>query len=291
MSTDYYEILGVSKNASISEIKTAYRKQALKWHPDKNKSAEAESKFKEINKAFEILSDPQKRQTYDQLGREAFERSGAGRRGAGGAGGGPYSYQSGPFTYTYSSQGSGGSPFEGFDFGGFSDPFDIFEQFFGFGRSRGPAKPIYQIEITFDEAIKGVTKNVTVGGKSKKIKIPAGVDDGNRIRFADFDLSISVKPDSKFKREGQDVILQVPISIKTAILGGVVEVDTPEREKVKLKVKAGTQHGSMLRLQGKGIPYPNSNRRGNEYVVFTIDIPSKISNRQKELLEEFEKLS
>src|SRR3989338_4418926 len=121
--TDYYEMLGVSKNSSDQEIKAAYRKQALKWHPDRNKSPEANAKFKEINKAFEVLSDPKKKEVYDQYGEEAFARGGYG--GAGGQ-----SYQQSPFTYTYSS--SGGNPFEGVDFGGFSDPFEIFEQFFVF---------------------------------------------------------------------------------------------------------------------------------------------------------------
>ncbi len=117
---DYYEILGVSKNATLDEIKAAYRKQALKWHPDRNKSPEAVEKFKEINKAFEVLSDPKKREIYDQYGEAAFKPG-----GFPGAGSQTYTYREGPFTYTYTTSGEG-FPFEDFDFGGFSDPFEIF---------------------------------------------------------------------------------------------------------------------------------------------------------------------
>jgi len=122
---DYYEILGVSKNSPQDEIKKAYRKLALKWHPDRNKTKEAAEKFSEINKAYEVLSDVKKRETYDQYGAAAFER------GAAGGPGQNYTHQQGPFSYSYTTSGSGGNPFEGVDFGGFSDPFEIFEQFFG----------------------------------------------------------------------------------------------------------------------------------------------------------------
>src|SRR5476649_693570 len=130
---DYYQTLGVTKSSSAAEIKTAYRKLALEFHPDRNKSKEAEGKFKEVTKAYEVLSDPQKKQTYDQYGHDAFEQGGP---ASGGPFGGGFGGQSGPFSYTYSTSGTEG----GFDFGGFSDPFDIFEQFFGgsgnpFGRS------------------------------------------------------------------------------------------------------------------------------------------------------------
>jgi DnaJ-class molecular chaperone len=284
--TDYYDLLGVSKNANLNEIKAAYRKQALKWHPDRNKSPEASEKFKEINQAFEVLSDPKKKEIYDQYGPEAFTRGGFGRAGAGPQ---AYTYQTGPFTYTYTSSG-GQSPFEGYDFGGFSDPFEIFEQFFGFqspmGRRR-PKRSVYQIEITFDEAVHGTTKEVEIDGKRKTIKIPAGVDDGMRIRFSDFDLSLSVLPDSRFKREGQDVYVEVPISLTTAILGGTVSVPTIDKE-VRLKVRSGTQPNTMLRLRGQGIPYPHSSRRGDQYIIFKIKIPEKVSSRGKKLLEELE---
>jgi DnaJ-class molecular chaperone len=280
---DYYDILGVSKKATASEIKAAYRKQALKWHPDRNKSPEATNKFKEVNKAFEVLSDPKKRELYDQYGEAAFTHAGP---GVGQSGGGSY----GPFTYTYTS--SGGSPFEGMDFGGFSDPFEIFEQFFGFqspfsGRRRAPRRDVYQIELSFDEAVHGTKKETVIKGEQKTIKIPAGVDNGTRIRFSDFDLQVAVRPHPFFKREGQDIILEKEISYPLAVLGGVVEVPTIHGQ-IKLKVRPGTKAGTTIRLRGEGVPYPNSSRRGDQYVVFKINIPERVSGKAKKLLQELE---
>ena len=299
MAQDFYAILGVSKNATKADVKSAYRKLALKWHPDKNKSPEAEAKFKEINNAYEVLSDDQKRKTYDQLGHEAYTQYGsrAGASGAAGARGWPGGFggqagqgQSGPFTWTYTSS-SGGNPFEGVDFGGsgFSDPFDIFESFFGggFGQAR-QQRPAYRVQISFDEAAKGVEKNVSLEGKSKKIKIPAGVDDGTTIRFSDFDLVLSVAPSKDFQRRGQDVYTKVEIPFTKAILGDEVDVPTVDGKKLRVKVRPGTEPGSMLRLQGKGLPYPNQSRRGDQYIVFDITFPKRLSRRQKEILEEFE---
>ena len=280
---DYYELLGVSKTASDQEIKTAYRKQALKWHPDRNKSPEANTKFKEINKAFEVLADPKKKEMYDQYGKEAFERG-----GSGGAGGGQQTYQQGPFSYTYSS--SGGNPFEGADFGGFSDPFEIFEQFFGFQSpfqrgGRRARRDVYELELTFDEAVHGVEKTTVIKGDRKVIKIPAGVDNGNRIRFSDFDVQVAVRPHQYFKREGQDVYLEKEISYPLAVLGGAVNVVTIN-DSVNLKVRPGTKSGTTVRLRGQGIPYPNSSRRGDQYVVYRIKVPERVSSRAKKLLEE-----
>jgi len=283
---DYYEILGVSKNASEAEIKSAYRKKALEWHPDRNKSSEAAEKFKEINKAFEVLSDPKKRELYDQYGETAFER--------GGFGGSSYSgssyYEQGPFR-VYTNFGDS-NPFEGFDFGGFSDPFDIFEQFFGFsspfGRSKRKRRDIYEINLTFEEAIEGVKKDIIIKGEKKTIKIPAGVDEGMRIRFSDFDLLIHVKPHPFFKRQSQDIYFEKEISYPTAVLGGVVEVPTING-KVKLKVRPGTNHGTKVRLRGQGIPHPQSYNKGDQYVTFKIKIPNKLSSKAKRLLEDLEK--
>lgn len=286
MAKDYYQILGVTKNAGDVEIKSAYRKAALKWHPDRNKTPEAAEKFKEINKAYEVLSDTKKKQMYDQVGPDAFERNGYGS-----AASSQNPYGQGPFSYSYSS--SGANPFEGVDFGGFSDPFDIFEAFFGgsVGGRRGNARhsrSVYQIEISFKEAFLGVTKDVNINGKRKAIKIPAGVDNGNRIRFSDFDILIAVKKDSKFKREGQDVYLEQSISLSQAILGGVIEINTVT-DKIKIKIRPGTQPNSILRLKGKGFPYPNSHQTGDQYVIFKITIPERVSARQKKLIEEFER--
>ncbi len=277
---DFYSVLGVSKNATQQEIKTAYRKLALKWHPDKNKSPEADTKFKEINKAYEVLSDSKKREMYDQYGESAFSQGGQ-------PGGQSYSYRQGPFSYTYSSQ--GGNPFENIDFGGFSDPFDIFEEFFGFHSpfSRANRKQVYSIQLDFEEAVHGVEKEVSIENKRKKIKIPAGVGDGNRIRFTDFDLEIRVKPHHTFRREGQDIYLNKEISFKQAVLGDIIEVETLDKP-VKFKVRKGTQPGTIIRLKGVGVPYPNSNHKGDQYVVLKIKIPDKASSKARRLLEELE---
>ena len=283
--SDYYEILGVSKGASDTEIKTAYRKQALKWHPDRNKSAGADKKFKEVNKAYEVLSDPKKKQMYDQYGESAFNRGGFGGAG-GGAGQG---YQQGPFNvYTN----FGGEGFEGVDFGGFSDPFEIFEQFFGFqspfSRQRRTRRDIYEITLTFDEAVNGVKKTMIVKGEEKSFKIPAGVDDNMRIRFSDFDLQVRVKPHPYFKRKGQDIYFEKEIPYSLAVLGGVTEVPTIKGT-IKLKIRPGTQSGTTVKLHDQGIPYPQTYRKGDEYVIYKISTPSRISSRAKELLRELDK--
>ncbi len=278
----YYDVLGVSKSATAAQIKAAYRKLALKWHPDRNKEAGAESKFKEINQAYEVLSDSNKKQMYDQVGHDNFNaRGGNSASGANPFGG----QQGGPFTYTYST--SGGNPFEGF---GGSDPFDIFEQFFGFGAQQGrrQAHPVYQIDITFEEAVTGVAKTFEINKERKTIKIPAGVDSGSRIRFSDFDISVQVRPSRDFKREGQDVYIEFPLSLKIAILGGEVTVPSLDKKGIKLKVRAGTQPNSAVRLAGKGLAYPNSNRHGDQYVIFKIKIPERLTGRQKELIEELD---
>jgi len=285
MAKDFYEILGVSRNASEAEIKRAYRKLALQWHPDRNKDPSANEKFKEINKAYEVLSDPKKKQIYDQYGEAAFS--------PGAAGEGPFGAQTGrygPFTYTYTTY-NGESPFEGFDFGGFSDPFEIFEQFFGgaspFGRRSTRQRPVYRLTLDFMEAVKGVEKKVEIEGKEEKIKIPAGVDNGTRIRFANYDIIINVQPDSRFKREGYDLISDVEISFSQAALGDVVSVPTIDGL-LKIKIHPGTQPDTLIRLRGKGVPHVRGSGRGDQYIRIKVVIPTKLTNKQKQLLAEFE---
>ncbi len=282
---DYYKILGVDKSASQDEIKKAYRKLALKWHPDKNDTQEAEEKFKEINEAYEVLSDSKKRKAYDQFGHAAFQQ------GMGGTAGGRKTGQQGPFTYTFNF-GGGESPFSGAEgFGGFSDPFEIFNEFFGgaspFGQRR-PRKPTYQIQIGFMEAINGVEKEVQLNGDSKKIKIPAGVEDGQRILFDEFYLLIRVGNHPKFQRRGQNIIVEEEIPFSKAVLGGTIEVDTVYGDSVKLKIRSGTESGTMIRLRSKGVKSPRSNRRGDQYVQVNIKVPDSPTKEQKKLLKELD---
>lgn len=288
---DYYEVLGVPKSASEAELKSAYRKQALAWHPDRNKDSGAEAKFKEVNEAYEILSNKDKRAAYDQFGHAAFE-PGAGFGGAQGPfGGRQQNYQQGPFSYTYTTYDGGQGPDIGFDFGGFSDPFEIFAQFFGGGSPGGSRsgnrKKRYGISLTFMEAVKGCEKEVILEGKNKKIKIPAGVDDGTTINFSDFYLSVEVKPDSVFRREGLDVYIEKEISFAQAVLGAIIEVVTIDG-KLSLRVRPGTQPGTMVRLKGQGIKNPQGRGQGDEYVRLKVVVPERISRRQREILEEFE---
>lgn len=279
---DYYEILGVDKNAAQAEIKKAYRKLALKYHPDKSDAEDAEEKFKEINEAYQILSDEKKRQTYDQFGHAAFS-------GAGGMGGGPFTggSRSGPFTYTYRTTGE--NPFEGFDF---ADPFEIFDTFFGGGFSSGgfsrrARRPRYSLKIGFMDAVKGITKEIEIDGEKHKIKIPAGADDGTRIRFDDFDISVDVRPHPRFKREGYDVYADEKIDFSTAALGGNKQVKTLDG-KLNLKIRPGTQSGTLVRLRGEGMPHLRTGGRGDLYIRLKIKVPEKLSREQKRLLKELE---
>lgn len=289
MAKDFYEVLGVSKNASADEIKKAYRKLALEFHPDRNKSKDAESKFKEVTKAYEVLSDPQKKQTYDQFGHAAFEQgAGQGPFGAGGPFGGAQGGQYGPFTYTYA---TGGNPNIDFDFGGFSDPFEIFEQFFGGGNpfgGRTQRRPAYSLTIDFIDAVKGATKKVQLDGKTQTIKIPAGVDNGSRIRFGDYDVVVEVRSDKKFQREGYDIISDQEISFSQAALGDEVQIDTVQGL-VKIKIPQGTQPGTVIRLAQKGVPHVQSSQKGNHYVRIKVVVPKNLTSEQKRILEELEK--
>lgn len=288
---DFYDVLGVAKTASAAELKKAYRKKALEFHPDKNKSSDAETKFKEVNEAYEILSNPQKKQTYDQFGHAAFKQGGPGAGGFGGFGG-ARTGRAGPFTYTYTNTAEGAQGSPGFDFGGFTDPFEIFESFFGgaspFGRAR-PAKPHYSLKIDLMEAYKGVEKSIIHQGKQHDIKIPPGADDGTHIRYSDFDVSVDVQPHDTFKRDGLDIIVNHQISFAQAALGSTEEIPTLDG-KVKLKVRPGTQPGSLIRLRGKGMPRIRSHGRGDQYIRLVVTVPKALNREQKSLLKKLQDL-
>jgi len=275
---DYYEILGITKGTDQAAIKAAYRKMALKWHPDRNKDnkADAETKFKEINEAYQVLSDPGKKQQYDQFGHAAFDP-------ASGMGGNPFAggNRQGPFTWSY--QTGGENPFGQ---GDMNDPFEIFEQFFGGGGfGGGSRRQRYSLTIEFLEAVKGASKEVTIEGKKHTIKVPAGSNDGTRIRFPEFDITIDVKPDSRYKREGYDLFIDHKISFTLAALGGTTEVPTIENT-LKLKIRAGTQSHTLVRLRGEGVSHLQSSGKGDLYVRLVVEVPEKITKEQKKLMDQ-----
>lgn len=286
---DYYEVLGVKKDASDDEIKKAFRKLAIKYHPDKNPGdKEAEAKFKEANEAYSVLSDKTKRQRYDQFG----------HAGVGGAGGG-----------------AGGNPFEGFNFngqsfnfdfggGGFGGLDDILGAMFG-GGFRGVRRGRdYRTSVTinFEEAIFGCTKNITVDGEQIKLKIPAGIYDGQSIRLngkggpapqeggqrGDLYVEVRVRAHKRLTREGDLILSEVTISMVEAVLGTEVDVETVDGE-VTMKVPAGTQPGTNFKLSGHGAPRLGSDERGPHIVTVNVEIPKNINRRQKELIQEFDK--
>lgn len=275
---DPYSILGVNKSATDAEIKKAYREKARKSHPDVDKTPGAEARFKEVNEAYQILSDSNKRAAYDQYGHSAFDQSaGFGGARSGGGAGGP-----GGFSYQWSSQNGQG-------FGGFEDAFDIFDMMFGGQSPFGSRQrtPQYGLHISFDEAVHGVTKEFEINNKRQKVKIPAGVDDGTSIRFKDFTIICQVSPSSKFVRRGHDIYTEAKIDFTQAALGDVIEVETIDGI-VKVKVPAGTQPDSKIRLAGKGVTKINTKTKGDHYIVITVTIPKNLNSKQKDLLKEFQ---
>lgn len=349
---DYYEVLGVSKNATKEEIKKAYRKLSKQYHPDINKAPDAAEKFKEIKEAYEVLSDDQKRAHYDQFG------------------------------HTDPNQQFGGFGDADFDFGGFGGFEDIFSSFFGGGRRRDPNAPRagadlqYTMRLTFEEAVFGKETDIEIpreetcdtcrgsgakpgtkketcahchgtgqltieqatpfgrivnrrvchycGGtgqfikekcttchgtgrvkKRKKIhvKIPAGVDDGQQLRLAgqgepginggpsgDLYIVFHVEPHEFFERDGDDIYCEMPITFTQAALGADIEVPTLYG-KVKLKIPAGTQTGTKFRLKGKGVPNVRGYGKGDQHIRVRVVTPTKLTERQKQLLREFEQHS
>jgi molecular chaperone DnaJ len=350
---DYYEVLGVQRNASEDELKKAFRRLARQYHPDVNKEKGAEERFKEINEAYEVLGDAQKRQAYDRFGHAGV---------AAGAGAGA------------------GSPFEGFGFGSFSD---LFEQIFAgaagaaagqrrAGAVQRGADLRYELTISFEEAVKGCQKDIEIPrwetcptcrgngaqpgtntarctacqgtgeirrvqqsifgqfvnvmvcdrcrgegrvittpcercqgqGRVRNVRrvtvnIPAGVDDGITVRVTgegeaparggtpgNLFVALSVKPHEFFKRQGQDILFDQPVSFGEAALGAEVEVPTLDGKET-LKIPAGTQSGRTFRLKGKGVPVVHSSARGDELVTIKLVTPQSLTARQKELLREF----
>ncbi len=285
---DYYEVLGVQKGASDDEIKKAFRKLAIKYHPDKNPgNKEAEEKFKEANEAYSVLSDKTKRSRYDQFG----------HAGVGGDGGGN------PFGGGFGGFSSNGQSFN-FDFGGGGFE-DIINAMFGGGGFRAARRGRdYRTSITidFEEAIFGATKTISVEGEQIKLKIPAGIYDGQSIRLGgkggeapnadgqrgDLYVEVRVRAHKTLTREGELILSEITIPMTDAVLGTEAEVETVDG-KITMKVPAGTQPGTNFKLSGHGAPRLGSDQRGPHIVTINVEIPKNLSKKQKELIEEFAK--
>jgi curved DNA-binding protein len=303
---DYYNILGVDRQASEAEIKRAYRKLAIQHHPDKNPGdARAEDRFKEINEAYEVLSDPAKRQKYDQLGSqyEAWQRRGG---------------RTGGFDW---SQWAGGMPggvhvevgdMDDLFGGGFSD---FFNSIFGGMGTGGPSTsrrtrrtagrvPTHeqQIEISLSEAYSGTTRLLQMNGRRLEVTIPAGARSGTKVRISgqaragaaqgegDLYLAIKVAPDPRFERRGDDLHTQIDIDLYTAVLGGEVQVPTLGGT-VVLTIPPGSQPGQSFRLRGRGMPrLRKKNEPGDLYAHLNIILPRKLDAKQRQLFEQLRDL-
>jgi len=314
---DFYQVLGVPRNASEKDIKQAYRKLARKLHPDVNPGDKsAEPRFKEINQAYEVLSDPEKRKKYDQFGEnwqhaEQFARAG------------------GQQQQTYWDFGKKGAQFDSGDMGGaegFGTIFDSILHDFGGRASRRPRRGQdfeQPVEVTLEEAYRGATRMLemqaeepcptcrgkgcqTCGGagavirpRRLEVKIPPGVKDGSRVRIAgkgsmghmggeagDIYLIVSVEPDSRFQRTEDDLHVEVPIHLADAILGGETEVPTLEGKRLALKIPPETQNGKVFRLTGQGMPRLGNNTRGDLYAKVKVVLPTRLSQKEKELFQQ-----
>lgn len=296
---DYYEVLGVDKNASAEAIKKAYRKLAKKYHPDSNKeNPEAEEKFKEVTEAYGVLGDEEKKKMYDQYGFAAFDES-AGADPSGGGGG------------YYSRRGPGGTREFHFE-GSSADMDDILKNFFGggfhssgFGGFAG-SDVNAEITVSFDEAAFGGKRRIQLQSgdgsvKSYEVNIPAGIASGQSIRLkgkgnpgrgnAAGDLKLKVLVDDKpgYHREGQDVYTTARIPFTTAVFGGETDIHTIYGD-VRCKIKAGTQSGSKIRLKGKGIVHMNNpSVHGDQFVTIEIDVPKYLEPEAQQKLREYER--
>jgi curved DNA-binding protein len=305
---DYYEVLGVPRGASDAEIRSAYRKLARTYHPDVNKEPGAEDRFKEVSEAYEVLRDPEKRERYDQLG--ANWKAGQDVSGAEGFGG--FGQGRGRGDFAPGQSGFGDVRVEFGDGNGFSD---FFENLFG-GRGPGSRRGTgfdgfsarggdheATLEISLEEAARGGRRKISLGdGRDYEVNIPAGVRDGQRIRLTgeggsgagggpsgDLFLRVRVRPDRRFRVEGNDLSVELPVAPWEAALGAAVEVPTLDG-KARVKVPAGSSSGRRLRLKGEGMPGPGE-QRGDLFAIVKIVVPKKLSKRERELFEQLAETS
>ncbi|HZA09682.1 DnaJ C-terminal domain-containing protein [Mycobacterium sp.] len=300
MAQDYYQALGVSRDATAEQIQQAFRTLARKYHPDVNKDPAAENRFKEINEAYHVLSDPKTRQRYDRFG-EDFRRvpedweEQAGRVGAGVGGfpGGSGGFGGGPsgarVRYGRGFGGAGGVNIE-----------DLFGDLFTGGGGFGPiagADQEAQLELTLEEAYRGGRRQIQLDGRRYTVNIPRGVIDGQRIRLAgeggrgngdgaagDLYLVVRIKPHPRFRLDGRDITTDLAVSPWEAVLGATVAVRTPGGE-AKVKVPPGSSTGRRLRLRGEGMPNPRGGA-GDLYAEIKIMVPAKPTARERELFEQ-----
>ncbi len=303
---EYYKILGVEKTASAAEIKKAYRKLALKYHPDKNPdNKEAEDKFKQISEAYAVLSDEKKRQEYDTYGSAGFQQRYSqedifrgfdmndilGQFGFGGRSGGRTSFR-------FSNQG-----------GASGNPFDFFSQAGG-GCGGGGCRPqpvkgqdqTYELAITLEDVLNGGEKNISLrrdgGSQNIAVKIPKGIESGKRLRLSgkgapspsggspgDLYLKVTVQPHGSFTRDGDNLITEKKVPFSQACLGTAVEITSLDGRKFKLKVPAGVQQEAKLRIKGHGLPSGPIGAQGDIYVKIFVEIPKQLTREQEEAIQ------
>lgn len=314
MAEDYYKLLGIEKNANAEEIKKAYRKLALKWHPDKNPTnkAQAEEKFKKISEAYAVLSDPEKRTQYDTYGsadqfRQQYSQEDIFRN---------FDLNDILKGFGFNFGGSGGRVFTrgGARRGpaGQQSSYDPFGDLFGgggqnYGRMPQPGQDLqYNLSITLEESVFGAEKKVTLQKEDRideiNVKIPPGISTGKRLRLAgkggpgydggaagDLYLNIHILPHPVFAREGNDIYIDKFISYSQAALGTSIDVSTIDGTMKRIKIPPGTQNNTKIRMKGYGVPGLKGSIKGDQYVKILIDVPRRLTDKQEKLIEELAK--